>query len=111
MNIKNQIARVIQRNLDIFDSKQNNYKNQDEFIRDVTDGEIYANFKKNETIGSNFSFTLFTDGISFCKKSSITVWPVLLVINEIPIERRFCADLMIVAGKIIILFKFIIYLC
>ena len=42
MNIKNQIARVIQRNLDIFDSKQNNYKNQDEFIRDVTDGVIYA---------------------------------------------------------------------
>ena len=82
MNIKNQIARVIQRNLDIFDSKQNNYKNQDEFIRDVTDGEIYANFKKNETIGSNFSFTLFTDGISFCKKSSITVWPVLLVISS-----------------------------
>ena len=83
MNIQNQINRIIQRNLDIFDSIENFDKNQDDFIRDITNGEIYANLKKNETVGSKFSFTLFTDGISFCKKSNITVWPVLLVVNEI----------------------------
>ena len=45
-----------------------------------------------------FSFLLNTDGISSMKKSKLTIWPVFLVINELPIESRFCIDNVILAG-------------
>ena len=73
---------------------------QIDIIEDITDGEIYLDFLKKEAIGQNFSFSLFTDGISICDKSSITVWPILFIINEIPKEKRYCIDQMIIAGNL-----------
>ena len=70
---------------------------------DIRDGRIYkklinsehGNEFKNQTA---FSFILNTDGISPMKKSKLTIWPVFLVINELPIESRFCIDNIILAG-------------
>ena len=45
-----------------------------------------------------FSFLLNTDGISPMNKSKLTIWPVFLVINELPIESRYCIDNIIPNG-------------
>ena len=39
---------------------------------------------------------LNTDGASFCKKSKLTIWPVYLVINELP--TKFSLENVILAG-------------
>ena len=41
---------------------------------------------------------LNTDGILICDQSNITIWPIIFVCNEIPIERRFCLDNIVIAG-------------
>ena len=40
-----------------------------------------------------------TDGIALAEKSNLSLWPIFLAINEIPIEERFCIDNVIVAGN------------
>ena len=44
-------------------------------------------------------FLLNTDGISSNKKPKLTIWPVFLVINELPLEIRFLIDNTILAGN------------
>ena len=38
------------------------------------------------------------DGIAMCEKSTLSIWPVYLVINEIEIGSRFYIDNVILAG-------------
>jgi len=45
-----------------------------------------------------FSFTINTDGISVSNKSKLTIWPVFIVINELPLNIRFSIDNVILAG-------------
>ncbi len=79
------------------------HNNNTSKLIDIRDGRIYkklinsehGNEFKNQTA---FSFILNTDGISPMKKSKLTIWPVFLVINELPIESRFCIDNIILAG-------------
>ena len=74
-----------------------------DFIEDVYDGEIYKELYKSE-LGYLFekyeAFTLLlnTDGISICHESNVTIWPIIFACNEIPKERRFCLDNIIIAG-------------
>ncbi|CAF1123701.1 unnamed protein product [Brachionus calyciflorus] len=54
-----------------------------------------------EIIGSNqkfFTFLIKTDGIEMCNKSDNSIWPMILVINEIPLEQRISFDNIIIAG-------------
>jgi len=39
-----------------------------------------------------------TDGISKSLNSDQTIWPFYLVINELPLEMRFCMENIIIAG-------------
>jgi hypothetical protein len=64
---------------------------------------MYKSFVRKEIQSENdkssvFTFTLNTDGISPCSKSDISIWPIYLVINELPINLRFCYDHVIIAG-------------
>ena len=94
--MKSQISRIIKHNSEIFDHKL--IYNPDS-ISDIKDGEIYRDFIETECLGTNLTFTIFTDGISVSNKSSITVWPIILAINELPKEKRFCIDQLIIAGN------------
>jgi hypothetical protein len=69
--------------------------NLEKDIEDIYDGQIYKElyasdngylFERNEA----FSFSINTDGVSVCDLSNITIRPIFLVINEIPLEKRFC---------------------
>ncbi|CAF1128542.1 unnamed protein product, partial [Brachionus calyciflorus] len=74
------------------------YSNQtNEFIRDINDGMIYQDILEKEK-SNFFTFLLNTDGISLSEKSRLSIWPIFLTINELPIEKRFCLQNVIVAG-------------
>ena len=102
--IKKQLQRIIKMNPEVFNSSNRPVHYYTDFIEDVNDGEIYKElykselgycFEKNEA----FTFSLNTDGISICDESNVTIWPIILVCNEIPKERRFCLDNIIIAGS------------
>lgn len=45
-----------------------------------------------------FSFSMNTDGASLSKSSKLSMWPVFLIINELPLHKRFAIDNVILAG-------------
>ncbi|KAK3085488.1 hypothetical protein FSP39_004118 [Pinctada imbricata] len=60
-------------------------------LSDIYDGELYQTFYKNNGILSdknNLSFSLNTDGAPLFKSSSVSIWPVYLLVNELPIAQR-----------------------
>jgi hypothetical protein len=73
-------------------------------IQDFYDGNIYKKLLDDRENGEKFrrkeALTLMinTDGISKSKNSDLTIWPIFLVINELPFEMRFCMDNIIIAG-------------
>ena len=74
-----------------------------EFVSDVIHGEIYRNFLKtsegNSLIaGNGFSLSINTDGCNPSDKSSISLWPIFLCINEIRVGERYCPENIIIAG-------------
>lgn len=80
------------------------FKKESETIDDIFDGELYQTLLNSEDghmfLNQNaFTFMLNTDGISRCTKSKQTIFPIILVINEIPQHLRYCVDNVIIAGK------------
>ena len=102
-DIKQQLNSIISKNSIDFSyaasidlEKNNDYK-------DVTDGRIYKNFLSTEEghhirSGNGFTFSINTDGCNPSNKSLISIWPVFLTINEIPIGDRYCMENVIIAG-------------
>lgn len=109
-SIVNQIKRIFKKKGLFHKTNLNNNNNNNNELSDITDGTIYktiynSNLKKYFDSNAAFTFTLNTDGISFCEKSNLTMWPVFLAINEIPVEKRFCVENIIIAGNYEILVK------
>lgn len=73
-------------------------------INDFHDGQIYKSFSSTRQKSScciPLTFTLNTDGISLSKKSNMSIWPIILVINELPLSNRFCIENTIISGNLI----------
>lgn len=75
-------------------------------LKDIRDGKLYQKLLNMNNSDGNalrkqeaFTFSINTDGISPMNKSNLTIWPVFLVINELPLESRFAIDNTILAGK------------
>ncbi|CAF4268937.1 unnamed protein product [Rotaria sp. Silwood2] len=66
-------------------------------MRDICDGAVYRKLQ-SEITGPFITLTLNADGIQPHKSSTQTIWPILLVINEIPLKRRFSIENIILAG-------------
>ena len=80
--------------------KFNAINNDKSTIDDMSDGNIYKRFRSSvNNCCKTYSFTLSTDGISLCDKSSLSIWPVFLAINEIPIAERYFWENIIIAGN------------
>ena len=76
--------------------------NTNSIISDIYDGSLYKEiFSENKESFENkeaFTFTLNIDGISIAKKTKMSIWPILLSINELPMNTRFAIENTIVAG-------------
>lgn len=70
-------------------------------ISDVKSGSEYLKLKEPGNFlykSSNITLTLFTDGIPLFSSSSVSLWPVYLIINELPPKERFQRTNMILWG-------------
>lgn len=66
-------------------------------MHDIVDGSFYRNRFKQES-GRFITLTLNVDGVQLHKGSDSSVWPVLLVINEIRRRKRYSLENVILAG-------------
>ncbi|XP_043287735.1 uncharacterized protein [Venturia canescens] len=70
---------------------KNRKKLNDNGIEDIFDGKMYKEMQKSGGFLSNkwnFSFTINTDGCQVANSSSVSAWPILLTINELPPHAR-----------------------
>ena len=64
-------------------------------IQDIYDGEEYkrlaqpGRFLCRRTNPVNLSFNLSTDGVALFKSSHTEIWPLYLVVNELPPSVRY----------------------
>lgn len=68
---------------------------------DVYDGDLYKSYYEKEgplSKQENVSFTFNTDGAPVFKSSKISVWPLFLVIDELPYKLRMLKENMLMAG-------------
>ena len=71
---------------------ENNYE-------DIYDGQIYKSLPANYTINpNNLTFTWNTDGLPLFKSSKISIWPLYLIVNELPYEIRVKKENSLLAG-------------
>jgi hypothetical protein len=89
MNVKTQMKRILQKHHSKLISNESCETDED-IIMDIQDGELFKNLMKDKKIGTNsFTFLLNVDGISLCDKSNKSIWPVILVIIQLPREIRY----------------------
>ena len=70
-------------------------------IEDIYDGSNYQQYMKDGEFLSheeNVSFTWNTDGIPVFKSSNYSIWPIYLAINELPLDKRWNSNNIILAG-------------
>lgn len=83
--------------------KECKIKPKPDILNDVYDGDIYSKFFESESegirLGTVKSYTMNTDGISLCEKSKLSLTPVILSINELPLAERFCIDNVVICGN------------
>ncbi|KAK3910766.1 Halomucin [Frankliniella fusca] len=75
-------------------------KASEENIEDIFDGNIYKDEMNNGFLRNpnNLSFMWYSDGIKIFKSSSFSVWPLCLVINELPYKKRSHPDNILLIG-------------
>lgn len=56
---------------------------------DIVNGSVYKQLKEQNIIGINdITLTWNTDGVSLCKSSKLSIWPLQVCINELPYRIR-----------------------
>ncbi len=100
LDIEEQLSRIMNR-ISFRSLCQNKVTDSNE-LRDICDGNYYNSlldsedgqlFEKKEAL----TFIINTDGASICKSSSLTIWPVYLVCNEI--SNKFSLENVVLAGN------------
>lgn len=69
-------------------------------VEDIYDGQLYKKLTNEGILSSpdNVSFLMNTDGVPVFKSSKVSIWPLYLVINELPYSKRMAKENMIFAG-------------
>ena len=87
----------------VFESMEK-YRNQcekEDGITDILNGSLYQELRKPGHFlshPSNFSLIFNTDGVPLYSSSGVSIWPVYLVINELPPKQRFLKKNMVLWG-------------
>lgn len=81
----------------------NRIKKCEDNIEDIYDSEVYRCLVVNDGPLSqkypyNISFTLNTDGVPVFKSSKMSIWPLYMMINELPFKIRKQRENMILCG-------------
>ena len=67
---------------------------------DIYDGRLYRSLVSKAILssGNNMSFIYNTDGVPVFKSFKVSIWPLYLITNELPYNKRFARENMIFAG-------------
>lgn len=99
LSVEEQLKEILTRP-NIWKAFKNNKPNSDGLLCDIIDGQGYKDVLSSQ--GSMFMETVTlsfnTDGAQLFSSSSIDVWPIFLVINELPPTLRFARSNMITWG-------------
>jgi hypothetical protein len=66
-------------------------------MKDICDGAVHQKLQ-TEILEPFLTMTLNVDGVQPNKGSKQTIWPALLVINELPLKKRFAIENIVVGG-------------
>ncbi len=58
-------------------------------ISDFYDGQGYKNHSVFLSEPTNLSFLMNTDGVALFNSSKVSMWPIWLGINELPLSKRY----------------------
>ncbi|KAK3917576.1 Tyrosine--tRNA ligase [Frankliniella fusca] len=78
--------------------KKTRVKKNPNNIEDIFDGEMYKEAENLMTNPTGITFTFNTDGVQIFKSNTYSLWPVYVVINELPPEKRFLSENLIIVG-------------
>jgi hypothetical protein len=104
LKLANQVRHILSSLNMLTEIKKSNTSTKTGIYKDVTDGLLYKRVLESE-IGKEiknktaFTFTINTDGINMSNSSTLSMWPVFLVLNEANADVRFCIENVIVAGN------------
>lgn len=56
-------------------------------VRDLHDGRKYRELEAFTSKG-NLTLTVNTDGVQLFKSSTVSMWPIWVIINELPVTLR-----------------------
>lgn len=90
-----QLAAVIATSKDLVLAKKGDLNEME--MKDITDGQMYKKLLEKES-DSFVTLTMNVDGIQPNKGSDQSIWPVLLIINEIKRKQRYSLENTIIAG-------------
>lgn len=95
LKLKPQLQNIVRKFKNDFIS--NEYQVNNDIYDDVTSGDYYKSIKQK--IPDLLSLTFNTDGVEIFKsKKKSSLWPLLMVVNEVPKKHRFKRENMILAG-------------
>lgn len=77
--------------------KQNRIKHVQEINDDILYEKLSCEGKTFSNL-NNISFTWCADGVPVFKSSKFSFWPVYLIMNELPYDRRFNKESLIMVG-------------
>ena len=86
------ITDCLQKHENYFDFVINERKRERNHIKDIFDGKAYKNLIKNLSPQDRYSYVsaiLNTDGAAVFKSSNYSIWPIYIMLNEIPVQARF----------------------
>ena len=94
-----QIADLLEANSDYYDEVMSIRQHEGNILRDIYDGELYREFVNSldpEDRNRYISTVFNTDGAPLFESSSYSIWPIYIMINELPISIR-TSELIVVA--------------
>lgn len=94
-SIAGQLKRIINSNKDILFSGRLDHLPGT--MKDICDGKIYREMQ-NQITEKFITLTMNVDGIQPNRNSHQTIWPILLVVNELPVKQRYAIENVILAG-------------
>ena len=99
MPVKSQLQKLFAQK-EMYVHLQGRFDDLQECYSDIYSGKLYKSYFDEGLLNcpNNISFTFNTDGASVFKSSNVSVWPLFLVINELPYHLRMRKENMILAG-------------
>lgn len=91
LNVEDQIRNLLQKNEDYYDSVMNDRREDDGKLRDISDGAKYKQFVRSLPLEDKKSYAtcIFnSDGSPVFKSSTYSIWPIQIIINELPVDIR-----------------------